>query len=282
VKRAAVVVPSVAVDGDELEVAERELEESRQARRESLTRSRELQRAGSDLAAGHAAKAARDHAQAARAIAAEVVLLRESRPRVDAAVGEVVIGVVERWVRAVGLPWGSGGAARRLFGELFRRVGAEGVEGGDDAGLARLGELARGELFQFYAARLADAVPAAPVGEDPDDELDEDEPATNPAPTGARPKRAVEDEQVLELVSMDQVPAAWLSRYAMDDAGRERGRVAYSEHLRERERRRQDAEQAAEASAPRRISTGGTSPLPAGWDRGPRGRGRGPSERAGE
>jgi hypothetical protein len=151
-------------------------------------------------------------------------------------------------------------------------------------------------LFQFYAARLADAVPAAPEGEDPDDALDEDdeesddelvedEPAINPAPTGAPPKRAVEDEQVLELVALSEVPAAFRARFELGDAGAERARRAWSERLRdeqrqarEREAQAREAEAAAPAvpvRAPRRISGGG-SPFPRG------GRGHGPSgERAG-
>jgi hypothetical protein len=237
-----------------------------------------LQLAGNDLAAASAARACRDHAQAARALASEVAILRESSVRVSGSEGERLIEVLDGWGSMLGLPWGPSAPARRLLGELLRRAGSG--EGVSDVEVERLAETARGELARAFAVQLAAAVPAVGDGEDLDDELDVDESvvishqSVAPSPPAAEPAP-------LELVALADVPAAFRARFALTDDGAQRARVAWSERV--RDRAREDAERAAEAeavtvSAPRRVRSG---PLPQGWDS-PGRRGRGPSgERAG-
>jgi transposase-like protein len=164
----------VVADGDELARLERELAEVREARAGALERSVRLATAGNDLSAQHAARAARDFATAARALAAEVALLRESAVRISRAEAELLLATIDEWGRDdLGIPWGASSAARRLLGLRLRRLGQEAQDGDADE-LARLAADARSELRRVFGVTPAPSVPV-PRGEDPGDALDADD-----------------------------------------------------------------------------------------------------------
>lgn len=279
----AVSVPAVspvAADGDELAEAERELVESREARRESLERSRALQRLGNDAAAGHAARAARDHAQAARALGGEVAILREVNPRVEAAQAQLMAGVVEGFLRALGIPWS------KPFRALLRGLvlGRDGSEDGPDIG--PLAERAASELRECFLRGVEVAsVPRAPDDGDVPEGVEEVRHVgriSTVADDAGEPDPDPDDDGPLELVAMGEVPAAFRNRFAVDEAGAERARAAWSEKSRDQRRERERAEAEAEAarvSPPSAVTAG---PLPHGWGGSGRRRGRGPSDRAGD
>jgi hypothetical protein len=182
------------------------------------------------------------------------------------------------------------GEARRLVGEEVRRVNAASMAG------------------ERVVAVPVGPRASAPVVEDVDDlaiddesvddvviDLDPDEDEL----AGDNGEGSVEDAEIIseneefsesELVPLLAIPAPFRARFELGDAGGERARVAWSQKLRDEQRRRGDAEQAAEkadaemaakgaaARAARRADPG---PAPSGWNsRG--GRGRGPAgERAG-
>ena len=159
----AVASSSVLVGEGELERCERELEETRLARQASLDRSRELQRLGNDMAAQAAGRTAKDHAVTARAMAGEVVLLRESDVRVTQAEGERLAESVREFLHEAGIPLSA--AVRGLLGACMRRYGSDPPEGVD---VGVLGERARLELAVHFA-RLARASESAAVDGDEDD-----------------------------------------------------------------------------------------------------------------
>jgi hypothetical protein len=163
----AAAVPAVAVrDEDELGRAEARLARLLDARDEALERSQMLQRQGNDVLAQASARISRDHAQAARAVSAEVRLLREAAPRIAQAEGERMIAAISEWARDLHLPWGASSAACRLFGERLRRIGSEDADGDD---LAPLAADARSELRRVFGVTPAASVPVpAPRGEDLD------------------------------------------------------------------------------------------------------------------
>jgi hypothetical protein len=280
---AAVSVPAVspvAADGDELGMVEAELVEVRAARAAALERSIALARAGNDLSAQHAARAARDFAVAARSLAGEVVLLREADVRIGAAGNELLEAVLREFFEAAGVPLSL--AVRRLLGGVLRAHGDDSPGGVD---FAELGERARVELAQHFARQ----VPAsdAPVGEDRGDgDAPEREPVGRVASCAAKVTASDDgdrqaDAEPLELVPMSAVPADFRSRFALGDDGAERARRAYSERLRDQQRRR-DAEKAAEATTASERPRVPADRIASEWDRPPRRRGRGPSgERAG-
>jgi hypothetical protein len=226
---------------------------------------------------------------AAKALASEAAILRESSARVSQAEGARLIEVLDSWGGSLGVPWGSTAAPRRLLGEMLRRASGGGVSDGE---IGRLAEAARSELMRSYAVQLAAAVPAALDGED--DDLDALDAAPVDEGVGRELARSVAsngqpsppdaEPEPLELVALDAVPAPFRARFAMTADGAERARVSWSERV--RDRAREDAERAAQAeavtvSAPRRVSSGRAAQLPQGWDS-PGGRGRGPAgERAG-
>ncbi len=283
---AAPAAPAVVGDGDEneLERAERELAEVRAARASALARSVELARAGNDLSAQHAARAARDFATAARALSAEVALLRESGARLDEAGAQLMADVVEGFLRALGIPWS------KPFRALLRALVLEREAAEDRPDIGPLAERAASELRQHFARQLGRPAPVAlSAGDDlPDDEL-LPEPDGGPLDVPAAGAPAADehaDAEPLELVALSEVPPDFRARFALGAEGGERARVAWSQKLRDEQRRREDAEREAEqaaerpaAQAPRRIPR--TRSVPNEWDRGGRRRGRGPSGQAG-
>jgi transposase-like protein len=306
-------VAPVVVDGDELAGAEAELVEVRAARAAALTRSTELARAGNDVAASNAARAARDFATAARALAGEVVVLREAGVRLTEAQGEEIAGALQGFVERLELPWT--GAVRQLLSECLRLAAGKEVPDID-----RAAGLAARELHKHYAGLLAAEAPA------PDTRIDtEAAPAKVRAdrrptssgggicsgPLGVEPKPAplahvrgeTRADQVEggpsvspgveiadhELVALAEIPVAWRSRFVFGADGGYRARVAWTRKVRADEAARAAAavlaaeaeaegvRVAAEVRAARPVG-----PAPAGWDSRRGGRGRGPSgERAG-
>jgi len=278
-----VAAPSVPVvaggEESELERAEHELAGARRARDESMARSRELQLEGSDATALHAGRLAREYAQAAKALAGEVAILRQESPRVEAAQAQLMAGVVESFLRALGIPWS------KPFRALLRGLvlGRDGSEDGPDIG--PLAERAASELRE----RLLRGVEVASVRHAPDDgdvperveEVRHVGRTSTVAGDAGEPDPDPDDDEPLELVAMGEVPAAFRSRFALTDDGAERARAAWSVKLRDQRRAREDAARAAEArvSPPSAVTAG---PLPHGWDGSGRRRGRGPADRAGE
>jgi hypothetical protein len=143
-----VVSAPLVADGDELSRAERELMTVRQARDESLARSRSLQAAGNDASAAHAGRLSRDHAQAARALAGEVVLLREGTRRLEDADARLVRDLVQRFFETVDIPWSP--PTRALLGGLLRQGNADAPD------LRPLAEGAARELRRHFARVLGD------------------------------------------------------------------------------------------------------------------------------
>lgn len=169
-----------SADGTELARAEAELTEVRQARRESLERSRELQKAGNDISAQAAARVARDHATTARALSAEVALLSEAGGRLEAAQAAAMVSTLESFTRAVGVPWSS--PVRELLAGLLRRHRE------DPPDLAPLTARAASEVRQHFSRLLTqETTTAAP-------ERDDDERA--PEPATERPSLDTESEPV--------------------------------------------------------------------------------------
>jgi hypothetical protein len=288
----------VVVDGDELAGAEAELVEVRAARAAALTRSTELARAGNDVAASNAARAARDFATAARALAGEVVLLREAGLRLTQAQGEEIAGALQGFVERLELPWT--GAVRQLLSECLRLAAGKEVPDID-----RTAGRAADELHKHYAALVVREAPApdtridteaAPASRSGGDRSVDSATGSHADPLGAEPKPAplahvrgdvVEDELV--LCDMGAVPAEWFSRFQLGADGRERCRRAYSEFLRDQQRKREAAEAAAAEAETVRAKAAGSEraarvPGPArdGWDGRRGGRGHGPAGRAGE
>ena len=142
-----------------------------------------------------------------------------------------------------------------------------------------------------------EAMPADDTGADDDDAeadgpltdaevvLDEPTAAGDAEPTTEPTGDAEQtDDEPLEMLPMSAVPLDFRNRFTLDAEGQERARVAWSEKVRDEKRATEAREQAAKAAAARprvRAPSPPVSKLPAGWDRAPRGRGRGPSERAG-
>ena len=141
------------------------------------------------------------------------------------------------------------------------------------------------DVWAHFARLLGEAVPVAPVddGDVPErvEEMRHVGRISTVADDAGEPDPDPDDDGPLELVAMGEVPASFRNRFAVDEAGAERARVAWSVKLRDQWRAREDAARAAEAeaSAPRAVSV---SPLPASWDASGRRRGRGPVDRAGE
>jgi hypothetical protein len=289
----------VAAGDDELVAAERELVEIRSARSAALERSVALARAGNDLSAQHAARAARDFATAARALAGEVVLLRESDVRLTERQGEMLALALQGFVEAARLPWVP--PLRELLSATLRRAAGE-----DGPDVGRAGERAADELHKHFAALLVRGAPAPDTQIDTEGAPHGDASRTQDSATGslgdslgAEPKPvaplalepASDDVPELVLCDASEVPQAWLSRFELGADGRERCRRAYSEHLRDQQRKREAAEAAAgeaerervrAAAAQRAARRADPGPAPQGWDGRRGGRGRGPSERAGE
>ena len=247
-----------------------------------MAQSVELARAGNHVSAQHAARSARDFVSAERTLVGTVVLLRESSVRIGAAENKLLAAVLRAFFDGLGVPWSL--AVRRLLGASLRRYGDD-LPG--DVDFAELGERARAELAQHFTRQVSASV--APVGEDRGDEdAPEREPVGRVASRAAKATAsddAGEQAEPLALVLMSEIPASFRSRFALGDDGAQRARSAWSEKLRDQQRRR-DAEKAAAtvaeattASAPRRVPA---DRIASEWDRPARSRGRGPAGRAGE
>jgi hypothetical protein len=185
-----------------------------------------------------------------------------------------------------------------LLSATLRRAAGE-----DGPDVGRAGERAADELRKHFAALLVREAPA------PDTRIDTEATPNGVKaelrysgggiasdPLGAEPKPApplahvrgelVEDELV--LCDMGEVPLEWFSRFQLGADGRERCRRAFSEHLRDQQRKREAAEAAAEEAEIVRAKAVASEraarvpgPAPAGWDSRRGGRGRGPAgERA--
>jgi hypothetical protein len=288
------VASPVVVGGDELVGAESELVDVRAARAAALTRSTELARAGNDVAASNAARAARDFATAARALAGEVALLRESDVRLTESQGEMLARALRDFSERLALPWAA--SVRELLSATIRRAAGREVPDID-----RTAGRAADELRKHFAALLAAEAPAlgridteaAPNGVKA--ELRSSGDGIPSDPLGAEPKPApplahvrgeaqgagevvdAPEDEPLVLCDPGDVPAAWLTRFELGADGRERCRRAFSEHLRDQQRKREAAVAAAEderrerakaAAAQRAARDADRGPAPQGWDSG--------------
>jgi hypothetical protein len=293
----ASAVPSAGVD-DELAVAESELVEVRAARAAALTRSTELARAGNDVAASHAARAARDFATASRSLSAEVVLLREADVRLTERQGELLARALEGFTRRLGLPWVA--SVRGLLSAALQLAAGKEVPDVD-----RTAGLAADELHRHFAGMLAAEAPdtridteAAPAHSGGDRSVDSAT-GSHADPLGVEPSGVngevvdvpAVDVEIAEgdLIALAEIPVAWRSRFVFGADGDCRARVAWTRKVRADEAARAAAaELAAEAEAESaRVAAEARAsrvpgPAPAGWDaRGGR-RGGGPAgQRAG-
>jgi hypothetical protein len=305
----------VAGDG-ELEQTEAELGEVREARAVALARSVELGRAGNDIASSNASRAAKEFAAAARSLAAEAVLLRESDVRLTERQGELLARALEDFTRRLALPWVA--SVRELLSAALQLAAGREVPDID-----RTAGRAADELRKHFAALLAAEAPA--LGRNAEDLRHLDTPEAAPHgrvdapkdsatgsfgdPLGAEPggvnggvvdvpagqiETAVsisEDAEIAEgdLIALAEIPAAWRSRFVFGADGDARARAAWTRKVRADEAARAvaaevaaeaEAEQARAAAAERAARVPG--PAPAGWDSRRGGRGRGPAgERAG-
>jgi len=292
-------VPAVPVEDTELGRVERELEEVRVARAAALDRSVRLAEAGNDVSASHAARAARDFATASRALMAEVALLRESHVRVNEAVLDRLVERLKGFLAEMGWserhPTVAAGIQRWFSGE----PPAVAVPPSEALSLPRSAQPQRGAAASgrvrprppHEEADVAEDEPsvAADVADDTSgDDEDSIDTSDDDDDTPVEPEPEPEPVELVELVEMAAVPAAWFARFKMDPAGRERCRVAYSTQLAKQRRAKQAREQAAkaadDAAAIERAAARAAnppSPLPSGWDRRGSGRFGGINERAG-
>lgn len=274
------VSSTAAVGEDELVRTERELAEVREARAQAMQRSVALARAGNDLSAQHASRAARDFATAERALVGTVVLLRESHVRITEAEGELLVQGVERAFAGLAaegvLPAAVRALAKRRVGEELRRVG-DGERGDVEAPALRepppVAPPAGPSLPAPTAAPAEER--ATDVGADVDDDQDGEPEGLAPPDDTTVSHDADEppDDEPLTLCDPQEVPADFRNRYALGAAGAERARVTWSERLRDEQRQRAAVEAAAEEAGRERAKAAAAAraarpvgPAPVGWD----------------